>query len=242
MTPDVEPWTRAVLPVASATAVSGATPPSDARWAIEPQDPERHDARSPTARRCRGSRGRARRASRRGPSAWSAARHVAAVDDLDRHAGSPTSASMSASGSDVVPPLMWPTMSGAPRGRRPRRSRSSPRSTGRRCGTSTIIPCVRAQATIGAASAPVLTEPSPISPMSVTPAGGHLGEVVLLEPELEDRGAGADLHARGPDVRVRPLRDDRERLEPDDVLRAARAGGPRPPRSPSSRRRGAPTR
>jgi len=41
---------------------------------------------------------------------------------------------------------------------------------------------------------------------------------VLLETELEDRGAGTDLHARGPQVRVRPLRDDRERLEPDDVL------------------------
>ena len=45
-------------------------------------------------------------------------------------------------------------------------------------------------------AAPVLTEPSPISPTRFTPAGRHLGEVVLLEPQLEDRRAGMDLHAR----------------------------------------------
>ena len=83
-------------------------------------------------------------------------------------------------------------------------------------------PWERAQASIGAASAPVLTEPRPTSPTSVDAGVRELREVVLLEALLEDRGAGPDLDAGRADVRERPLRDDRERLEPDDVLRAAR--------------------
>ena len=78
--------------------------------------------------------------------------------------------SMSASGSDVVPPLMWPDdvrlrLEDGVRAR----SRSSPRSTGRPCGTSRPSRALGAHATIGAASAPVFTDPSPISPMSLTP-------------------------------------------------------------------------
>ena len=84
------------------------------------------------------------------------------------------------------------------------------------------MPCCFAQATIGAACAPVLTLPSPISPTSVTPAAAISAKSCSSRPELEDRRAGVDLHAGGPQVRVRLGRDDRERLQPDDVLRPAR--------------------
>jgi len=65
--------------------------------------------------------------------------------------------------------------------------------------------------------------------MRLTPASAS-SEVVLLEAQLQDRGAGAHLDPRRPEVRARTLGDDRQRLEADDVLRPAgvkvRAGAP----------------
>ena len=101
----------------------------------------------------------------------------------------------------------------------------------------TVIPCCFAHRTIGAASLPVLTEPSPISPTSFTPAARHLREVLLDHAELEDRRAGVHLHAGGAEVRVRLGGDDGERLQARRCPWAARAGAPRRRRSSWSRRR-----
>ena len=69
---------------------------------------------------------------------------------------------------------------------------------------------------------PGLDGPEPDLPDQAHAGRGHLGEVVLLEAELQDRGAGVDLDAGRAGVRVALRRDDRERLQPDDVLRPAR--------------------
>ena len=73
-------------------------------------------------------------------------------------------------------------------------------------------------------------------------AGRHLGEVGFDQPQLEDRRAGADLHAARSERRIR--REPPRSRAPSARRRpsAARGGAPRRPRSSSSRRRAAPTR
>ena len=185
-----------MLPVAIATAVSGATPPSEARWAIDPQDAERHDAGA--GRRVVADDDAAERAARRGAAPQRVERGpaVAAVDDLDRHVASPTSRSMSAVGhrrraavdvaDDVRPRLedasaaigFEPAIDGPPGVERRRSCRAAwPRRPSAR------------------PARPVLTEPEADLADELHAGGGHLGEVVLLEAQLEDRRARVDLDA-----------------------------------------------
>ncbi len=128
---------------------------------------------------------------------------------------------MSPSGSAVVPPLTWPTMSGRASSTTSARIALEPAIDGPPVWNVETKPSERAQASIGAASAPVFTEPRPTSPMSDTPASASSAKSASVEALLEDRGAGPDLHAGRAHVGERPLRDDRERLEPDDVLGSA---------------------
>ena len=170
-------WTRAVLPVARHTAFSGAIPPSEARWAIVRRMPSGttpvpDGASMPRITRSEraGLAGEADRVER-GPA-------VAAVDDLDRHPAR-DQRSMSRVGQrggaavdvadDVGSRLEHDVRADGARARR---------WTGRRCGTSTTMPCCRAHSSIGAASAPVFTEPRPTSPTRLTPAARQLREVL----------------------------------------------------------------
>ena len=66
----------------------------------------------------------------------------------------------------------------------------------------TVMPCFLAHLTIGAASLPVRTEPSPISPTRLDPGPRHLGEVLLDHAQLEDGRARVHLDA-GRDARSR---------------------------------------
>src|SRR3989442_7177668 len=65
---------------------------------------------------------------------------------------------------------MWPTTSGAASRTTSALMGLEPAIEGPPVWMVTVIPCVLAQRTIGAASLPDLTEPSPISPTSLTPA------------------------------------------------------------------------
>ncbi len=67
-----------------------------------------------------------------------------------------------------------------------------------------------------------LDAPEPDLADEPDPGLGHLGEVALHQPQLQDRRAAVDLHACGTEGGPRLRRHDRERLEPGDVLRAAR--------------------
>ena len=155
--------------------------------------------------------------SRARPIAWSAARRLPqwtisiAMPDA-------TSASMSASGSAVVPPLMWPTMCGRASRTTSARIADEPAIDGPPVWNVETNPCARAQASIGAASAPVFTEPSPTSPMRLTPASASSAKSCSSRPSSRIGAPARTFTPAGPQVRVRPLRDDRERLEPDDVL------------------------
>ena len=99
-----------MLPVARATAISGATPPSDDEVGHRPQDPERDDAGPgrgvvaedhPVQRAGLARRGRSRGAPRAGCRSGRS-RSPSRTRRAPR---------CRASGSAVVPPLTWPTMS-----------------------------------------------------------------------------------------------------------------------------------
>ena len=64
----------------------------------------------------------------------------------------------------------------------------------------TVMPCFLAHRTIGAASLPVLTEPSPISPTSLTPARAISAKSSSTRPELQDRRPRVNLDAGGTRV------------------------------------------
>ena len=81
-----------------------------------------------------------------------------------------TSRSISAGVIDVVPPLMWPTTSGAASSTTSALIGLLPAIEGPPVWVVTVMPWARAQRTIGAASLPVFTEPRPISPTRRTPA------------------------------------------------------------------------
>src|SRR5438552_4612999 len=81
-----------------------------------------------------------------------------------------TSRSISAGVMDVVPPLMWPTTSGAASSTTSALIGLLPAIEGPPVWMVTVMPWARAQRTIGAASLPVFTEPRPISPTRRTPA------------------------------------------------------------------------
>ena len=173
-TPTSRPCTRAVLPVAIATATSGATPPSDARWAITRRIPSGttpvpDGASLPMI-------------TRRSPSSASpslpqpAAIRTASIAarplpqwTISIAMSVPTTRSMSSSDIGVVPPLTWPTMCGFASRTASAAIGFEPAIDGPPVWNVTVMPCCFAQATIGAACAPVLTLPSPISPTSVTP-------------------------------------------------------------------------
>src|SRR6058998_2080196 len=105
-----------------------------------------------------------------------------------------TSRSISAGASEVVPPLMWPTTSGLASRTTSASMGLEPAIEGPPVWIVTVIPCALAQRTIGAASLPVLTEPSPISPTSVTPAAGQ------VHLPRRDRGRDAAVHHRVDEV------------------------------------------
>ena len=194
MTPVSSRWTRAVLPVARATAISGATPPSEARWAIARRIPSGTTPVPDGASLPMITRSRAP-PSRASPIAWSAARPLPqwtisiAIPDA-------TSASMSASDSAVVPPLTWPTMSGRASRTTSARIALEPAIDGPPVWNVETMPCCARPgdhrrglgAGLHGAQADLADERHA--------AVGELGEVALLEAQLEDRGAGADLHAR----------------------------------------------
>ncbi len=77
---------------------------------------------------------------------------------------------MSSSGSAVVPPFTWPTMSGRASSTTSARMALEPAMDGPPVWNVETMPCCRAHASIGAAAAPVLTDPSPTSPIRFTPA------------------------------------------------------------------------
>src|SRR5438445_667791 len=81
-----------------------------------------------------------------------------------------TSRSISAGVMDVVPPLMWPTTSGAVSSTTSALIGLLPAIEGPPVWMVTVMPWARAQQTIGAAALSVFTEPRPISPTRRTPA------------------------------------------------------------------------
>ena len=74
------------------------------------------------------------------------------------------------SGSAVWPPLMWPITSASASSTTSLSIRLEPGTEGPPVWMVLWMPCLRAQATICAASWPAFTEPRPISPRSPTPA------------------------------------------------------------------------
>ena len=196
------PWRR---------RLSGATPPSDARWAIERRMPSGTTPVPDGASLPRMTRSSA--PARPRPAERRAARSGRCRNGRSRAPcrRPPTRRSMSASDSDVVPPLMCADdVRVAPRGPRPRRSRSSRRSTGRRCGYVETMPSARAQATIGAALRPVLTDPSPISPMRLTPAAAISAKSSSTSPSSRIGAPACTLTPAGPQV-LRSVVDRRSR-------------------------------
>ena len=86
----------------------------------------------------------------------------------------------------------------------------------------TVIPWRFAQRTMGAASAPVFTEPRPISPTSLTPARAISAKSSSTSPSSRMGAPACIFTPAGRTFCIRLGRDDGERLEADDVLRAAR--------------------
>ena len=115
-----------------------------------------------------------------------------------------TTRSMSASDIGVVPPLTWPTMCGRASSTASAAIGFEPAIDGPPVWNVTVIPCCFAQATIGAACAPVLTLPSPISPTSVTPPAAISAKSCSSSPSSRIGAPAVDLHAGGPEVRRRP--------------------------------------
>ena len=164
------PWTRAVLPVARHRIVSAATPPSEARWAIRRRMPRGitpvpDGASLPRMTRSSAPDSAARRSATSAVRPFPQCTSSRAIPDSDS-----ISRSMSRSGREVVPPLTWPAISGAASRTASAPIAPEPGRDGPPVWKVDVIPNERAQATIGAASAPVLTDPNPISPMRLTPA------------------------------------------------------------------------
>ena len=192
--PVSRPWTRAVLPVAKATTVSGRDVAQRGQVGHQPQDAERHDAGpgrgvvaedDPAAARPAADAGER---VQRGPA-------VAAMDELERDAAcrAATSRSMSASDSDVVPPLMWPAMSGL-------RLEHGVRADGARPGQRRTAGVERRDHAVGAAPGdhrrgirPGLDRAEPDLADEPDAAGGHLGEV-----GLDQAHARGSARRRGP--------------------------------------------
>ena len=152
--------------------------------------------RSPTARRCRGSPGRGRRSRAPGPIACSAARPLPQWT-ISIAIPLATSCSMSASGSAVVPPLTWPTMSGRASSTTSARIALEPAIDGPPVWNVDTMPCVPRPGEHRRR----LRRRSSRSPgrprrRALTPAAASSAKSCLLEAQLEDRGAGVDLHAR----------------------------------------------
>ena len=141
--------------------------------------------------------------SRASPIAWSAARPLPQWT-ISIAIPLATSCSMSASGRAVVPPLMWPTMSGRASSTTSARIALEPAIDGPPVWNVDTMPCCarpgehrrRLGARLHRAQADLADE--------VDARRGQLGEVVLLEAELEDRRAGVDLDARRAHVGERP--------------------------------------
>ncbi len=84
------------------------------------------------------------------------------------------------------------------------------------------MPYFRAQATISLRLVARLDAPKPDLAKQAHAGGGEFGKVALDHALLEHGRAGHDLDACGPEICVGPLCSDRQRLEADDVARAAR--------------------
>ena len=157
-----------MLPVAHATASAGGRPPTAAssesvRSTPSGMTPVPEGASLPTMILC------VARAAVATRSVWSAA-FTLPHWTISTAMSVATSRSISAGVSEVVPPLMWPTTSGLASSTTSAPMGLDPAIEGPPVWIVTVIPCALAHRTIGAASLPVLTEPSPISPTSLTPA------------------------------------------------------------------------
>ena len=82
----------------------------------------------------------------------------------------------------------------------------------------TVMPCFLAHRTMGAASLPVLTEPSPISPTSLTPARAISAKSSSTMPSSRMGAPACTLTPAGRSVRVGLGGHDGQRLQPHDVL------------------------
>ena len=80
------------------------------------------------------------------------------------------------------------------------------------------MPCCRAQASIGAASAPVLTDPRPTSPTRLTPAAASSAKSCSSRPSSRIGAPAWTLTPAGRTLAKARTRDDRERLQAHDVL------------------------
>src|SRR5438309_1269701 len=106
-----------------------------------------------------------------------------------------TSRSISAGVMDVVPPLMWPTTSGAVSSTTSALIGLLPAIEGPPVWMVTVMPWARAQRTIGAASLPVFTEPRPISPTRRTPAAAIRGAPLADDERVGIERRPADVAA-----------------------------------------------
>ena len=145
------------------------------------QDPERHDA-GPRRRVVAQDHAVQRAGLAREPDRVERRPAVAAVDDLDRHPARDQLLDVGIGEGGRAAVDVADDVRAAPRARRPRGSRSTRRSTGRRCGTSTPCRAAAPSASIGAASAPVFTEPRPTSPIRLTPAAASSAKSASSSP------------------------------------------------------------
>src|SRR5438034_3615964 len=168
MTPTLSLYTRAVLPVAHPIACAGSNPPSPAsRLSVRSTPsgitPVPDGASFPMMIRW------VARASVATRSVWRAV-FMFPHCTISSAICVATRRSISCGVIDVVPPLMWPTTSGSASSTTSALIGLEPAIDGPPVWIVTVIPCCFAHRTIGAASLPVFTEPSPISPTSFTPA------------------------------------------------------------------------
>ena len=222
MMPVSSPWTRAVLPVARQTTVSGATPPREARCAIRRRIPSGTTPVPDGASLPRITRSSAS-ASAAAPSATRAVRPLpqwtssrAIPESLS------TSRAMSRSGQGRRATV---DVAGDVRVRLQDRVRPDRAGPGERRAAGVV----RGDHPVGPAPGDHrsgiragLDRAQPDLADEPDPGRRQLDEVRLDHPELQDRRAGPDLDATWTDVGVAVVHRDRQGLQADDVLRATR--------------------
>ncbi len=125
------------------------------------------------------------------------------------------------SGSAVWPPLMWPITSVSASSTTSASMRPEPGIEGPPVWIVLWMPYLRAQATICFAVGAVLDAAEPDLAEKLHAGRGELLEILLDHAGLDHRRAGMDLHAAGRKASNAALREDRHRLDADDVPRPA---------------------